>query len=146
MIRVTRHVPALMMLVLLLPGWARAEECGGATATIDETTRKFSVVLQKVSGMEDRSFDDIGCAVVFRNNECIMRQGVFDSTAAAYDYLTGEPVPVEEAYFVLRTDVKTPRGYHIVAFKDKSQAEGFSAAHGKGTVAKWLQLVDEKLR
>ncbi len=104
------------------------------------------MVLQKVSGIEDQSFDDIGCAVLSRNNECAMRQGMFDSNAVAYDYQTGDAVPVEKAFFVLRTDVKTTRGYGIVAFRDRTQAEAFSAAHGKGKVVKWYQLVDESLR
>jgi nitrous oxide reductase accessory protein NosL len=71
---------------------------------------------------------------------------MFDSNAVTYDHSTGEQVPVEKAYFVLRTDVKTPRGYGIVAFKDKAQAEAFSAAHGKGKVVKWYQIVDETLK
>ena len=136
---------ALPVVVFLLSGWASAEECS-STAKIDDTTRKFSVVLQKVSGIEDQAFDDIGCAVVSRNNECAMRQGMIDSNAVAYDYQTGDPVPVEKAYFVLRTDVKTTQGYGIVAFKDKAQAEDFSATHGKGKVVKWYQLVDETLK
>jgi hypothetical protein len=133
-------------LALVLSGWAAAEECGSSAAKIDEATRKFSVVLQKVSGMEDQAFDDIGCAVLSRNGECATRQGMFDSNAVAQDYSTGERVLVEKAFFVLRTDVRTPRGYGIVAFKDKAQAEGFSAEHGKGKVLKWFQLVDESLR
>jgi NosL protein len=137
---------ALAIAMFLLSGLAAAEECGSDNARIDDANRKFSVVLQKVSGMEDQSFDDIGCAVVSRNNECATRQGMFDGNAVTYDYATGERVPVEKACFVLRTDVKTPRGYGIVAFRDKQQAETFSAAHGKGTVVKWYQLVDEKLK
>src|SRR5512135_2057352 len=105
----------LPVLALALSGLAGAEECS-STAKIDDTNRKFSVVLQKVSGMEDESFDDIGCAVVSRNNECAMRQGMFDSSAVTYDYQTGDPVPVEKAYFVLRTDVRTAHGYGILAF------------------------------
>ena len=134
----------MAFIALLLAGGVRAEECG--SAKIDEATRKFSVELRGASGMEDQSFDDIGCAVQSRNNECATRQGIFDSNARTWDHATGEQVPVEKAYFVLRTDVQTPKGFGIVAFKDKAQAEAFSEAHGKGKVIKWYQLVDEPLR
>jgi hypothetical protein len=83
----------LPVLTLFLSGVAAAEECGAGAVKIDESTRKFSVVLQKLSGMEDQSFDDIGCAVLSRNGECATRQGMFDSNAVTYDHSTGEQVP-----------------------------------------------------
>ena len=103
-------------------------------------------MLRHISGMESQNFNDIGCAVISRNGECATRQGIFDGGAATYDYVSGEQVPVEKAYFVLKTDVKTPGGFGIVAFKDKAEAEKFSAGHGKGKVVKWFELVDEKLK
>lgn len=133
----------LAVLMISLTGAASGEEC---SSKIDEAGKKFSVVLRYVSGMESQSFNDIGCAVVSRNGECATRQGIFDGGAAAYDYPSGEEVPVEKAYFVLKTDVKTPAGYGIIAFRDKAEAEKFSAGHGKGKVVKWWELVDEKLK
>ena len=53
---------------------------------------------------------------------------------------------METAYFVFKADVSTPRGYGIVAFKDRAQAERFAAEQGKGKVIRWFELVDEKLR
>ena len=43
----------LPILALVLSGLAGAEECS-STAKIDDTNRKFSVLLQKVSGIEIR--------------------------------------------------------------------------------------------
>jgi hypothetical protein len=133
--------------VLLLAGFssARAEECS-SSARVDEAGKRFSVVTNKVSGMEAQSFSDIGCAVVSRNGECATRQGMFDDNAVVYDYASGEQVRADNAYFVLTTGVPTPQGYGIVAFKNKAEAEEFSAAHGKGKVVKWFELVDEKLK
>jgi hypothetical protein len=113
---------------------------------ISEAEKRFSVVLKKIPGMGPSSYDDIGCAVISRNSECATRQMMFDGSSVAYDYLTAAEVPVETAYFVFKADVSTPRGYGIVAFKDRAQAERFAAEQGKGKVIRWFELVDEKLK
>lgn len=136
----------LALAAALGAGTVSAEDCGTGKAKITDANRKFSVELKKSSGMEDQSFDDIGCAVVSRNGECATRQGIFDGNAVVVDYLSGEAMPAEKAYFVLRTAIPTPRGYGIVAFKDKAHAEKFSREHGNGKIVKWFELVDEKLR
>ena len=121
-----------------------AEECAGTNTKITDGIRKFSVIVPK--GMENQAFDDIGCGVVSRNNECATRQMLFDSNAVVVDYTSGEELPAEKAFFVLRTDIQTPKGFGIVAFKDKARAEKFSAEHGKGKIVRWFELVDEKLK
>lgn len=126
-------------------GNAVAEECAGSEAKITDTVKKYSLVVPK--GLEHPfSFDDIGCAVVSRNNECATRQMQFDSNAVVVDFASGEEFPAEKAFFVLKTDVQTPRGYGIVAFKDKARAEKFSVEHGKGKIVRWFEIVDEKLK
>jgi hypothetical protein len=135
----------VMTLTLGLAGAAIADDCAG-TETIAEGEQKFSVTVAKASGLEEQSFNDIGCAIISRNSECATRQGMFDSAAVTYDYQSGEQIPVEKAYFVMKTDVNTPKGFGIVAFKEKAAAEKFSAGHGKGKVVKWFQLIDEKLK
>jgi copper chaperone NosL len=123
----------------------KAAVCSYCNRMINEADRKFSVSLPNVKGMGPSTFDDIGCAVASRNNECATRQMTFDGNAVVYDYLTEEAVPAEKAFFVFKADVRTPMGYGIVAFKDKAQAEKFAAEHGKVKVARWFELVDEKL-
>lgn len=135
----------MLFLALLAPtGLAAAAECGQAPIT--DENRKFSVFLPKDASLGEQSYTDIACAVISRNEECATRQGMFDNGAVAHDYSTGEAVQADKAYFVLRTDVATPAGYNIVAFRDKAEAEKFSADHGKGKVVKWWELVDEKLK
>jgi len=134
------------ILIVSATGGESQGECGSGSAKIDESNRKFSVFVPKAAGLGEQSYDDIGCAVASRNGECATRQGMFDSGAVTYDNLTGAEVPVEKAFFVLKTDVKTPQGYGIVAFKDKAEAGKFQAAHGKGKVVKWFELVDEPLK
>jgi len=119
--------------------------CSVCNMKISEAGKNFSVVLPNVSGMGPSSYDDIGCAVISRNGECATRQMTFDSNAIVYDYLTGEAVPAEKAFFAFKSSFRTPMGYGIVAFKDKVQAETFAAEHGKVKVVKWFELVDMKL-
>ena len=137
---------ALSAALVFAAGSAIADECADTHVKITESVKKFSVLMSGATGMETRSFDDIGCAITNRNNECATRQMLFDGHAAVVDYASGEELPAEKAFFVLKTDVQTPRGFGIVAFKDKNQAEQFSAGHGKGKVVRWFELVDEKLK
>ena len=134
----------VLLLAFALVSLSVAGECDGA-AMNEDAGGKFAASLPRVSEMAARSFDDIGCAVIARNEECVMRQELFDANAVVRDYLTGEQIVVEKAFFVLRTGVRTPRNFGIVAFKERAEAEKFSASHGKGKVVKWSELVDEKL-
>ncbi len=143
--RVHSFFLTLLLLAVLVPtGRAAAAECGQAPIT--DKNRKFSVFLPKDAGLGEQSYADIACAVISRNAECASRQMSFDSGAVAHDFTTGEAVPAEKAYFVLGTDVATPAGYGIVAFREKAEAEKFSAEHGKGKVVTWWKLVNEKLK
>ena len=147
-----RHIAAVAVLASLLSLPAAAQDqktsaaCSQCKNTINAAAKKFSVVMPKVPPMSSSAYDDIGCAVIARNNECATRQMTFDGNAIAHDYLTSVEVPVEAAYFVLKTDVSSPRGYGIVAFRNKGEAEKFSAEHGKGKVIRWFELVDENLK
>ena len=123
----------------------RSPVCALCNMKVADTEKKLSVFMPNVSGMGPSHFCDIGCAVQSRNNECATRQMTFDGNAVAYDFPSGEAVPVEKAFFVLKTDIKTPMGYGIVVFKDKAMAEKFASEHGKGRVVRWFELVDEKL-
>lgn len=135
---------ALVVLLFLAPvaGPAQESTCRVCNMKITEKYKKFSVVMPKVSGMESSAFDDIGCAIAFRNKECATRQSTFDSNAFTYDYGTGEQIAMEKAFFVAGAGAWTPMGYDIVAFKDKEKAEKFVAEKGKGQVLKLYQLVD----
>jgi copper chaperone NosL len=119
--------------------------CSVCNMKVNEAEKKFSVVLPNVSGMGPSAYDDIGCAVMSRNNECATRQMTFDNNAIVYDFVTAEQVPAEKAFFAFKTSFRTPMGYGIVAFKDKDQAEKFAAEHGKAKVVRWFELVDMKL-
>jgi len=142
-----------LMMTLTLTGnsaWAQDTKkepvCGRYNESSGIEGKKLSVIMPKVPGMEASSYNDIGCAVRARNEECATRQGMFDSNAKAHDYLTGEEIGVEKSFFVLTKDLRTPAGYGVVAFKEQAQADAFAAEHGKAKVVKWYQIVDEKLK
>lgn len=117
--------------------------CQGARVKISEENRRFSVLVPVSSGLGGaRVYEDIGCAVIARNEECAMRQSMFDRAALAHDYRSGAEFAVEKMYFVLKTGVKTPGGSGLVAFSEKVAAETFSSRQGKGKVLKWYELVD----
>lgn len=145
--------PFLLSLALIIAMVAavRADDkikpsvCSVCNMKISEAERKFSVVLPNAEGMGPASYDDIGCAVMSRNSECATRQTTFDRIAIVYDFVSGEQVPAEKAFFAFKTSFRTPMGYGIVAFKDKARAEKFAAEHGKVNVVKWFELVDERL-
>jgi hypothetical protein len=140
-------LPFLLLTILTGPSTADDKGCPPPGFNIKEETKRFSLLVPKSANLgNDQAYDDIGCAVMSRNEECATRQGMFDTAALAYDHFTGAEYPAEKMYFVLKTDVKTPRGFGIVAFGDKAEAEKFSAVHGKGKVIKWFELVDEKLK
>ncbi|MEK6742643.1 MAG: nitrous oxide reductase accessory protein NosL [Nitrospirota bacterium] len=140
-----------LVLIIAMAAAGRADDkvkpsiCSVCNMKISETERKFSVVLPNAEGMGPASYDDIGCAVMSRNGECATRQSFFDGIAIVFDFVTGEQVPAEKAFFAFKSSFRTPMGYGIVAFRDKAQAEKFAAEHGKVKVVKWFELVDMKL-
>jgi len=119
--------------------------CGKYNESTGVEGKKLAVIMPKAPGMEASSYNDIGCAVRARNEECATRQGMFDSNAKAHDYRTGEEIAVEKAFFVLTKDLRTPAGYGVAAFKEQAQADAFAVEH-KAKVVKWYQIVDEKLK
>jgi copper chaperone NosL len=140
----------LFLFTAFLPAFAEVSlkpaVCPVCNMQVADADKKFSAYLPNVSGMGPSTFDDIGCAVQSRNTECASRQTTFDSNAVVYDFVSGEAVPAEKAFFAFKSTFRTPMGYGIVAFKDKTQAEKFAVEHGKVQVVKWFELVDMKLK
>lgn len=144
------NVSAALILTLFFAAAAIAAEkqatCRTCNTQLNDAEKKFSVTMPKVPGMEGSTFDDIGCAITFRNGECASRQLNFDSNACTFDYNTGEQIPLEKAFFAVGAGVKTPRGDDIAAFKDRTAAEKLVAESGKGSIVKLRELVDLPLK
>lgn len=134
----------LVLVMVLLPLVAPAAEkaaptwCNKCNKNISEANKKYSVTLTE--GIEPMSFDDIGCSLLWRDGECAMRMSAFDSNARVYDYLTSEPVLMENAFFAYGPEIKTPKGYGIIAFKTRAQAAAAAAQSGKAKVLTFQEL------
>lgn len=86
-------------------------------------------------------FCDIGCAINYRNQACCgAEQGAFDMYGEAQDYISGEPVNIDKAFYVLGSGVETPMGYDIIAFTERDEAERFVADAGKGKVTSYSEI------
>jgi nitrous oxide reductase accessory protein NosL len=111
---------------------------------IVDSDKKYAVYL--LEGIEPTAFNDIGCAVIWYNNECAMRQSAFDSNAMVHDFGTEEPIPVEKAVYVTGSGVKTPKGYGIAAFKNREQAEKLAVGLENGKILSYSELTALKLK
>lgn len=118
--------------------------CKRCNMRLDPADKKFAVTVAE--GIEASVFDDIGCALLWRDGECAMRTSAFDSNAKVYDYHTEEPVAIEQAFFVHNAGLKTPMGYDIVPFKKKEDAEKLAKDRGKGDVLTFSQVCSLKLK
>jgi nitrous oxide reductase accessory protein NosL len=141
-------LPVLFM--VLLPVMAPAAEkaaptwCNKCNKNISEANTKYSVTLTE--GIEPMAFDDIGCAMLWREGECAMRMSAFDSYAQVHDCLTGESVGIENAFFAYGPEIKTPKGYGIAAFRTREQAAAFAAQSGKAKVLTFQELTSLQLK
>ncbi len=117
--------------------------CKRCNMRIDAAQKRFSVTVAE--GIEASVFDDIGCALLWRDGECAMRTSAFDSNARVYDFETGEAIVIEQAFFVHGGGLKTPMGYDIAAFKKREDAERL-AGKNKQAILTFSQLCSLKLK
>ncbi|GAB4387359.1 MAG: hypothetical protein Kow0025_00470 [Thermodesulfovibrionales bacterium] len=127
--------------LLALAGAALAGQCGDGWDKITDDNRRFALenpVLQV-------RIADIGCAILYRGDQCGTDQVRFDESSVVHDYLTGEPVPFREAHFVAGSGVETPGGYGIVAFREEESARRFVSERGEGAVLSHSDLLKVEL-
>lgn len=135
----------LLALVFITSGAQAAPKeaptvCKKCDGKISAENGKFSVTCTE--GLEASAWDDIGCAMAWRDGECAMRMSAFDSNALVHDYHTGEPIKIELAFFVKGGGVKTPKDHDIAAFKSKEGAVAFKKNQEQGKVLTYLELCE----
>lgn len=89
----------------------------------------------------DVQFDDIGCAVIWRNLLCAFDQEEFDVVATARDFNNLSTVRMSRAFYVLSNKIVTPIGFAIAAFSDKKSAMAFIKASNTGKLLSYDELI-----
>ncbi len=145
----SRSISSLLVIILLCINatvWGAEKtlptSCKQCNMHIATEKRNFSVFITE--GIETSAWDDIGCAMAWRDNECAMRMSAFDSNARVFDYLTGESLIIEKAFFAHGSGVKTPMGYDVIAFAKKEDALVFVKKAGQGRVITYNDLMSMK--
>lgn len=88
------------------------------------------------------AFDDIGCAVIWRNIQGALDQTVFDAKATVRDFNNLSTVIMSEAFYVLdKKKLSTPLGFGIAAFKEKKAAKSLIKKNGSGTLLTFYELI-----
>ncbi len=114
----------------------KCEVCGMKIAAANQ---KLSVLVTEV--LPPMAFDGIGCAIIWRDGECAMRQEAFDDNARAHDHESGTSIAMAKAAYVRGAGIKTPMGHDVLAFASKDKAEAFAAKQGKGEVLSYDDLI-----
>ncbi len=77
-------------------------------------------------------YDDIGCALKWREKQCSSGQGTFDAGAKVYDFNTLAEIEISKATFVQSPAVTSPMGFGLVAFANAADADTFLTKKGGG--------------
>ena len=141
---------ALALSVLPAISWSadnpkpiKASEFRTCSGTMEITDVRFSASAD--IGLKV-TFDDIGCAIIWRNLQSAMDQTAFDSTALARDFNDLSTVIMSQAHYVLSKKLKTPIGFGIAAFSDKGSAKAFIKESGSGNLMSYRDLIKLDLR
>ncbi len=96
---------------------------------------KFAAVLLTLEG-EWRKYDDIGCML-----DDYVHGGIKATAIYVHDYNTEAWVDAKVAFFV-QSDIPTPMGSGLAAFRDRASAERFAEEFARGvTVMSFEQVV-----
>jgi len=86
-------------------------------------------------------FDDIGCAIIWRNLQGAFDQTAFDSKATARDFNNLSSVLMSRAFYVMDKKLRTPIGFGIAAFRDINEAKAFIKAKGSGRLMDYKEII-----
>lgn len=86
-------------------------------------------------------FDDIGCAIIWRNLQGAFDQTAFDSKATARDFNNLSSVLMSRAFYVINKKLRTPIGFGIAAFRDINGAKAFIKAKGSGRLMNYKEII-----
>ncbi len=91
-------------------------------------------------------FDDIGCAVIWRNMQGAFDQAIFDDKATTRDFDDLSTIKMSESYYVVDENLITPIKFGIAAFKDIGSAKKYIDYNGNGKLLGYKQLIKLDLK
>jgi hypothetical protein len=124
---------------LLYAGENEKTLCSRCGNEIKSDNIKYSVV--QLDAKKPVSFDDIGHAVLWREDQCTAIQMSFDATAKVFDFNTGEELDINAAYFIKSPDIQSPGGSGIAAFKERQSADKLLPGKGSDKVLTYDDLL-----
>jgi len=111
--------------------------------SMDITDVRFSA--RAIIGVEVQ-FDDIGCAIIWRNLQCALDQATFDSKATVRDFNDLSSVLMSKAFYVLDKRLQSPIGFGLAAFSDMRSAKDFIKSKGSGKLLTYKEVIRLDLR
>jgi len=97
--------------------------------------KKYAAAVTLQNG-EEKRFDDIGCMLAYmQNNKKDIKY------YWVYDFISDNPIPAEDAFFVRSKQEVTPMGSGIIAFNLKNDAEKY-VGKGDSTILKFIDLTN----
>lgn len=119
-------------------------KCKSCSTRFEDAGLKFAAYMKKAKKL--KCFDDIGCMFRFREQNCSSTQMELDNKIIVRDFNTEEEIPVSEAFYVVRSGIKTPQGHGIIAFSDKTEAEKFSSGVSGSSVMDFDTISETKFK
>ncbi len=145
-IRATKILLILVLFLIPALGSAEVENESGSRQCkkmADTAKIEFAAVQRDIA--KAVSFNDIGCAMLWRNKQCTSTQFAFDGSTKVYDFQSKEEMPIDVAHFVQATNVISPGAYNIVAFKKLEDAKQFLGKDGAQKIMNYDDLLDLEL-
>lgn len=123
---------SLLMLVCSMPAFGETIRCAECGMMVDLNSNFSSKLVQ---GNDTRYFCDIGDMFSYLN-----RKGPKDAGAEVKDFATGEWIDARKASYVhAGNKFKSPMGWGLAAFKDKTSAAAFGSVMDFEGTAKALK-------
>jgi hypothetical protein len=132
----------IMLSSLMLVNCQSLERTKDATVASSKTGRSVRSHSSVIQPNSPKSCTDIGSAILWREQQCILHQTAFDSGAKIADYYSGEKIPVREALSVWGSGITTPGGRDMIAFEDRKSAEKFMEERGRGEILTFDDILE----
>jgi len=141
---------AAMLLAIPDAGLRAEDDVSTSSAEFRTCSQSMEITDVRFSARADIGvevlFDDIGCAVIWRNLQCALDQHTFDSKATVRDFNDLSSVLMSEAVYVINKNLRSPIGFGIAAFRNMNSAKAFIKEKGTGKLMIYKEVIRLDLR